>query len=109
MTETEALLLETMRDLKGEIREFGREMRQEIGEIKETQGRMDERLKSLEKNKDEDECMKKRIQALESSSHMVKSDGRKGKTTAITISLAGLGAVVTALWPVIKSLFGVGP
>lgn len=103
MTEVETLLLQSMRDLKAEIHEFGKELRQEIGDIKETQARMDERLKSVEKNDNEDECIQKRLRALESSTEVVKSGGGKGKATAITISLAGVGAVV---WSIVKALTG---
>lgn len=92
MNEFEQLLLGMVKDIQ-----------KDVGEIKITQGRMDERLQSLERNKDDDECVQKRLRALESSTEVVKSGGGKGKATAITISLAGVGAVV---WSIVKAITG---
>lgn len=91
MTEFESLLLDMVKDIQ-----------RDVGEIKETQARMDERLKTLERP--ENDCVEKRIQALE------KRSGPKPRPAAINISMAGVGAgVVGAIWAIVKLFTGVPP
>lgn len=106
MTEVENLLLQGMKDLRTELQAFGKEIRDEVGHIKVTQGRMDERLQTLERpdtTASDVECLKNRVKSLESTTDVVKSGGRGKAATAITISLAGVGAVV---WSIVKAVSG---
>jgi hypothetical protein len=70
---------------------------EDAGEIKETQGRMDERLKALEKAEDA-----RQEQSPESAPSPSKRKALM-KTGAINISTAGLGGAI--LWG-LQKLFG---